>query len=65
MEDNWSLNPLATADARANDPATEAFNYSQSPRPFKNIQGAKPYRYWRQLEVEQANQPRRALVDGD
>ncbi len=30
------------------------FNYSQSPRPFKNIQGAKPYRYWRQLEVEQA-----------
>ena len=65
MEDNWTLNPLAAADARANDPAAEAFNYSQSPRPFKNIQGAKPYRYWRQLEVEQANQPRRALVDGD
>jgi phospholipase C len=65
IEDNFGFAQLAAADARANDPAADAFNYSKPPRPFKNIPGAKPYQYWRQLELLQARQPRRQVVGGD
>ncbi len=44
IEDNFGLGQLAAADARANDPASAAFNYNRKPRPFKKIEGAKPYR---------------------
>ena len=35
MEDNFGLAPLAASDARAADPASDFFNFSQQPRPFK------------------------------
>jgi phospholipase C len=34
VEDNWGLAQLAASDARANDPATDAFDWSQPPRTF-------------------------------
>jgi len=46
MEDTFGLAQLAAADARAKDPATDAFDYSQKPRRFKKIPGAKPSAYW-------------------
>jgi phospholipase C len=46
MEDTFGLPQLAAADARAKDPATDAFDYSQKPRKFKKIPGAKPSTYW-------------------
>ncbi len=38
-EDLWGLPQLAASDARANDPANDprVFNFSQSPRPFRNF----------------------------
>ena len=56
MEDNFGLAPLAAADSRANDPATDAFDYDQSPRAFKRIAGAKPTGYW--MRLEQSSQSR-------
>jgi phospholipase C len=50
IEDNFGLPPLATSDKRANDPVTDAFDYKQKPRAFKNIGSAKPSSYWTQLE---------------
>ena len=46
MEDTFGLSPLAAADARANDPATDALNYNQQPRKFKKVAGAKPLAHW-------------------
>ncbi len=46
IEDNFGLPPLAASDARANDPATDAFDYGQQPRKFKNFAGSKPNAYW-------------------
>jgi phospholipase C len=46
IEDTFGLSPLAAADARANDPATDSLNYSQQPRKFKKVAGAKPSAYW-------------------
>jgi phospholipase C len=37
MEDNFGLSPLAASDARAADPASDMFDFSQRPRPFKRI----------------------------
>jgi phospholipase C len=48
IEDTFGLPQLAAADARANDPAYDAFNYSQSPRAFVPIQ----------IKPERGNQPR-------
>jgi len=50
MEDTFDLAPLAAADARANDPASDAFDYGQTPRAFKRIGGAKPTAFWIHLE---------------
>ncbi|MBV8344232.1 MAG: hypothetical protein JO190_04455 [Candidatus Eremiobacteraeota bacterium] len=47
LENNFGLAPLAASDARANDPAGDAFDYSQQPRKFKQFNGAKPYAHWR------------------
>jgi phospholipase C len=46
IEDNFGLAPLAAADARANDPAGDAFDYSRQPRKFKKFGGSKPAAYW-------------------
>ena len=34
MEDNFGLEPLAASDARSADPASDIFNFNQSPRTF-------------------------------
>jgi hypothetical protein len=36
--------------ARANDPATDAFDYRRPPRAFKKIAGSRPSSYWMQLQ---------------
>ena len=46
IEDNFGLPPLAKSDMRANDPATDAFDYNQKPRAFKKFAGSKPNAYW-------------------
>lgn len=52
IEDNFNLSQLNKADKRAKDPADDpaAFDYAQSPRKFKKIEGSKPTAYWLQLE---------------
>jgi hypothetical protein len=50
IEDNFGLSQLARSDARANDPASDAFDYGQRARPFVKIEGNKPLSYWRNLE---------------
>ncbi|MBV8530619.1 MAG: hypothetical protein JO104_04825 [Candidatus Eremiobacteraeota bacterium] len=50
MEDNFGLEPLARSDARANDPATDAFDFDGAPRRFHEIRGARPAQYWIRLE---------------
>ncbi len=46
IEDNFDLAPLARSDARATDPASDAFDYARPPRAFKEIGGSKPQSYW-------------------
>jgi|GEM_PF-7030385 hypothetical protein len=46
---------------RANDPATDAFDYSQAPRAFEEIGGAKPISYW--IELERTFSTRRRAPD--
>ncbi len=41
IEDNFGLPPMAASDARANDPATDAFDYAQKSRAFKKFKGGK------------------------
>jgi phospholipase C len=52
IEDDFGLPQLSTSDARASDPANDAnaFDFSQSPRRFRKIGGAKPAAYWMRLE---------------
>ncbi|MBV8067324.1 MAG: hypothetical protein JO113_05065 [Candidatus Eremiobacteraeota bacterium] len=46
IEDNFNLPPMAKSDARASDPAADAFDYSQQPRAFKKFRGALSPAYW-------------------
>jgi phospholipase C len=46
IEDTFGLAPLAAADARANDPASDAFDFDRQPRPFKAIEGSRPAGFW-------------------
>jgi phospholipase C len=46
IEDTFGLPPLAASDARANDPAADAFDFARPPRTFKKFAGAKPSSYW-------------------
>ena len=46
IEDNFALPPMAASDKRANDPATDAFDYARQPRKFKKIRGDEPDAYW-------------------
>ena len=41
VEDEFGLGRLAAADARANSPAQDSFNFSQQPRAFQKITSAK------------------------
>jgi phospholipase C len=50
IEDNFGLPQLSRSDTRANDPAGDAFDYTQQPREFIKIPGAKPPSYWTNLE---------------
>ncbi|MGA7283711.1 MAG: alkaline phosphatase family protein, partial [Candidatus Cybelea sp.] len=67
IEDNFGLPQLAASDARANDPANDpaVFDYSQSPRKFEKIRGAKSTKYWVQLENATRRRPLPAGVIGD
>jgi phospholipase C len=65
IEDNFGLPPLAKSDTRANDPATDAFDYAQKPRAFKRIPGDKPAAYWMQLERSSWVRGRPAHILGD
>jgi phospholipase C len=63
IEDNFGLAPLAKSDMRANDPADDAFDYSQEPRKFKKIPGAKPPSYWLRLESSRSRRAVHILGD--
>jgi phospholipase C len=65
IEDNFGLKQLAASDARANDPATDAFDYRRKPRPFTKISGAEPVQYWLQLERHSPSIRRTDAADGD
>ncbi len=41
-EDLWGLGQLAAADTRANSPAADCFDFTQSPRPFVKIKAPLP-----------------------
>ncbi|MBV9333174.1 MAG: hypothetical protein JO146_04135 [Candidatus Eremiobacteraeota bacterium] len=45
-EDLWGLNQLAAADARANSPAGDCFDFSQKPRGFVPIKAPKPPKFF-------------------
>jgi phospholipase C len=64
MEDNFGLPHLAQADKRANDPASDAFDYTQQPRKFKTIPGSKPTSYWKHLERLFSTQKKRGAIIG-
>ena len=40
IEDDFGLAQMAAADARANDPAGDCFNFSQQPRAFRSRSGS-------------------------
>ena len=53
IEDNFGLSPLAPSDARANDPATDAFDYTQKPRAFRKFASGRNSLYW--IEQDRAS----------
>jgi phospholipase C len=50
IENNFGLAPMAASDKRANDPAGDAFDYTQKPRKFKKISDSKTTQYWLNLQ---------------
>ena len=65
IEDNFGLAPLAHSDKRANDPATDAFDYNAKPRAFKKFAGAKPDVYWFELDRSSRAQRRPNILGDD
>lgn len=67
IEDNFGLGQLAASDARANDPAHDltVFDYTQTPRRFKKIAGAKPAAYWRWIERQERARGMPGHIIGD
>jgi len=45
-EDLWGFNQLAAADARANSPAADCFDFSQKPRRFVPIKAPEPPKFF-------------------
>ena len=46
IEDQFGLGRLSAADARANSPAPDSFNFNQPPRPFKQFETGLPRNYF-------------------
>jgi len=65
IEDNFGLAQMANADKRANDPATDAFDYSQKPRKFERIPGNEPAAYWSDVERRAALGPPPKILGDD
>lgn len=65
IEDNFGLSQLAASDRRAADPAGDALDYSQTPRKFQKIAGAKSSSYWIQSERASARRPKPSTIIGD
>ncbi len=66
IEDNFGLGQLAASDARAADPAGDAFDYTAQPRKFHKFKGGKPTAFW--INQDQAMRWHRrppATGDGD
>lgn len=65
IEDNFGLPPMAASDERANDPATDAFDYNQPPRKFKKLRGGKTDAYWIEQDrmLRQSGKPRSFIGD--
>jgi phospholipase C len=51
-EDLWGLKQLAAADARANSPSADCFDFSQHPRDFVPIEAPKPPKFFMHLAPE-------------
>jgi hypothetical protein len=45
-EDLWGFKQLAAADARANSPAADCFDFTQKPRAFVPIKAPKPPKFF-------------------
>jgi phospholipase C len=65
IEDNFGLPPMAASDARANDPATDAFDYAQKPRAFKKFNGGKNNAYWIERDRKPGASAKPAAMIGD
>ncbi|HET6275032.1 MAG TPA: alkaline phosphatase family protein [Candidatus Cybelea sp.] len=65
MEDNFGLAPLAAADTRAADPASDVFDYNQKARKFRKISGSEPAAYWRALQLQRVHGPPRHIIGDD
>jgi phospholipase C len=65
IEDNFGLVPLAKADSRANDPASDAFDYNQKPRRFRRIAGSQPAWYWTRLLRDSSQRPPPHIIGDD
>ena len=66
MEDNFGLRPLAASDKRAKDPAGDALDFTQTPRKFTKIAGAKPNGYWTELDrMSTVHGPPKTIVGDD
>ncbi|HZV76528.1 MAG TPA: alkaline phosphatase family protein [Candidatus Babeliales bacterium] len=65
IEDNFGLPHLAASDKRANDPATDAFDYSQQPRKFEKIPGGRSASYWMRLEGSSSQRRKPGNIIGD
>ena len=67
MEDDFSLPPMAAADARANDPAADpaAFDYSQKPRVFQKFKGSRSSAFWAARERAARLHPIQTRFIGD
>ena len=65
IEDNFGLGQLAASDRRAKDPATDVFDYAQSPRTFKPIRGSEPNAYWVRYDRRWSHEPPPKSLLGD
>jgi hypothetical protein len=65
IESTFDLAPLAHSDARANDPTSDAFDYTQKPRPFKKFAGAKSPAFWSSQDRAGRGRPKPKNIMGD
>jgi phospholipase C len=65
IEDNFGLPHLAASDTRANDPASDAFDYTQRPRVFRKFVGALRTSHWTQEDRAPRWRGRPKAIIGD